>query len=82
MDEPKAFFAGPSLTGRLSDILAVSGATPTPTLEEVARAYAEAVLEFHGGNKTHAARALGIDRRSLYRRLSGERGRHGKGLTP
>ena len=27
------------------------------------------VLDAVGGNKTHAARILGIDRRSLYRRL-------------
>jgi hypothetical protein len=33
------------------------------------RRYVRQVLNAVGGNKTHAARILGIDRRSLYRRL-------------
>jgi hypothetical protein len=33
------------------------------------RRYVRQVLEAVRGNKTHAARILGIDRRSLYRRL-------------
>jgi hypothetical protein len=33
------------------------------------RRYVRQVLTAVGGNKTHAARILGIDRRSLYRRL-------------
>ena len=33
------------------------------------RRYVRQVLDAVGGNKTHAARILGIDRRSLYRRL-------------
>jgi hypothetical protein len=33
------------------------------------RRYVRQVLEAVHGNKTHAARILGIDRRSLYRRL-------------
>ena len=33
------------------------------------RRYVRQVLARVGGNKTHAARVLGIDRRSLYRRL-------------
>jgi two-component system response regulator AtoC len=33
------------------------------------RRYVRQVLGAVGGNKTHAARVLGIDRRSLYRRL-------------
>ncbi len=40
-----------------------------PTLEEVERRYIRRVLEAVGGNKTHAARVLGLDRRTLYRRL-------------
>ena len=40
------------------------------SLEAFEQAYVEAVLESLGGNKTRAARILGIDRRSLYRRLA------------
>src|SRR5579883_3235968 len=40
------------------------------------RRYVRQVLAAVGGNKTHAARILGIDRRSLYRRL--EEPRHDK----
>jgi DNA-binding NtrC family response regulator len=45
--------------------------TPTEmiTLEEMERRYVRQVLTSVNGNKTHAARVLGIDRRSLYRRL-------------
>jgi DNA-binding NtrC family response regulator len=39
------------------------------TLDEMERRYVRQVLEAVRGNKTHAARVLGIDRRSLYRRL-------------
>ncbi|HEY0190078.1 MAG TPA: helix-turn-helix domain-containing protein, partial [Kofleriaceae bacterium] len=39
------------------------------SIDEVARRYVRRVLAVAGGNKTHAARILGIDRRSLYRRL-------------
>ncbi|MDB4957773.1 MAG: hypothetical protein JWO36_5342 [Myxococcales bacterium] len=39
------------------------------TLDEMERRYVRHVLNAVGGNKTQAARALGIDRRSLYRRL-------------
>jgi DNA-binding NtrC family response regulator len=39
------------------------------TLDEMERRYVRQVLESVRGNKTHAARVLGIDRRSLYRRL-------------
>jgi DNA-binding NtrC family response regulator len=39
------------------------------TLGEMERRYVRQVLACHNGNKTHAARTLGIDRRSLYRRL-------------
>jgi DNA-binding NtrC family response regulator len=38
-------------------------------LEEVERRYLRRVLNAVGGNKTQAARLLGIDRRSIYRRL-------------
>jgi two-component system, NtrC family, response regulator HydG len=39
------------------------------TIDEMERRYVRAVLAAVQGNKTHAARILGIDRRSLYRRL-------------
>jgi two-component system response regulator HydG len=51
--------------------LVISTAEPSEllTLEEVERRYVRQVLEATRGNKTQAARVLGIDRRSLYRRL-------------
>ncbi|HEY5873405.1 MAG TPA: sigma-54 dependent transcriptional regulator, partial [Gaiellaceae bacterium] len=51
--------------------LEIDTATPTEmiTLEEMERRYVRQVLVSVNGNKTHAARVLGIDRRSLYRRL-------------
>jgi two-component system, NtrC family, response regulator AtoC len=39
------------------------------TLDEIERRYVRQVLEATNNNKTDAARILGIDRRSLYRRL-------------
>jgi DNA-binding NtrC family response regulator len=61
------------------------------TLDEMERRYVRQVLNAVGGNKTHAARILGIDRRSLYRRLEEPRhdpkaaengnGSHGPGHT-
>ena len=49
----------------------ISTASPSEliTLDEMERRYVRQVLGAVGGNKTHAARILGIDRRSLYRRL-------------
>jgi two-component system, NtrC family, response regulator HydG len=48
-------------------------ATDTPeemvTLAELQRSYVRSVLAAARGNKSHAAKLLGIDRRSLYRRL-------------
>ncbi len=41
------------------------------TLGEMEYRYVRQVLASVNGNKTHAARLLGIDRRSLYRRLEG-----------
>ena len=43
------------------------------TLDEMERRYVRQVLASVSGNKTHAARVLGIDRRSLYRRLEAPR---------
>jgi two-component system response regulator HydG len=39
------------------------------TLDEIERRYIRQVLAATSNNKTEAARILGIDRRSLYRRL-------------
>jgi DNA-binding NtrC family response regulator len=61
----------------VTDIAAVNGgkdelasaARDGLTLAEISRSYARRVLEQHRGNKTAAARALDIDRRTLYRML-------------
>jgi len=41
-----------------------------PTLEEVERRYLHHVMTTLGGNKTRAARVLGLDRKPLYRKLA------------
>jgi two-component system response regulator HydG len=41
-----------------------------PTAEEVEKQYVERVLNATKGNKAHAARVLGFDRRTLYRKLA------------
>ena len=46
------------------------------TLAEVEREYILRVLEAEGGNKTRAAARLGLDRKTLYRKLE-EYGRAG-----
>src|SRR5205823_3155347 len=43
-----------------------------PTLDELNRRYAERILKEAGGNKTRAAEALGIDRKTLSRLLREE----------
>jgi two-component system response regulator HydG len=48
------------------------------TLAELEGRYVRRVLAACGGNKTHAAKVLGIDRRSLYRRLE----EHQPGTVP
>ncbi len=40
-----------------------------PSMEEVERQYMRKVLEAVGGNKAQAARILGIERKTLYRKL-------------
>jgi len=44
--------------------------TPTATLAESERALLAATLDSTGGNKSHAARRLGISRKKLYARIS------------
>ena len=58
-DLPDAVLAAPSLEERLFQDL--------PTLDELERRYLVHVLEAVGGNRSRAAEALGIDRRTLYR---------------
>ena len=55
-------------------VLAITAETPDALipLAEVERRYVRQVLAAVGGNKTMAAKVLGIDRRSLYRRLDGD----------
>ncbi len=54
-----------------SDDVIVAGSDPTELvpLEEVERRYILRVLEAVGGQKTDAARILGLDRKTLYRKL-------------
>jgi DNA-binding NtrC family response regulator len=58
-DLPDTLTSGPSLEERLFADL--------PTLDELERRYVQHVLEAVGGNRSRAAEALGIDRRTLYR---------------
>jgi Nif-specific regulatory protein len=46
--------------------------TPVDTLEAVERRYIEHVLRLAGGNRTQAARRLGIGRNTLLRKLEGD----------
>jgi two-component system, NtrC family, response regulator AtoC len=57
--------------------LMIATASPSElvTVDEMLCRYVRQVMTAVGGNKTHAARILGIDRRSLYRRLKGEQGK-------
>ncbi len=48
------------------------------TLEAVERQYIQSVLESVKGNRTEAARILGVDRKTLYRRLKQEEGAQGR----
>jgi DNA-binding NtrC family response regulator len=53
-----------------SELVVDSSADEMVTLDEMQRRYVRRVLAAFRGNKTRAARALGIDRRSLYRRIN------------
>jgi DNA-binding NtrC family response regulator len=52
-------------------VLAVEGAHPSmlPSIGELERRYVGQVLDSFGGNRASAARVLGMDRRTLYRKL-------------
>ncbi len=59
------------IRGYTSSRMVVEANDPTElaTMEEVERQYIEYVLRVAGGNKTHAAQLLGLDRKTLYRKL-------------
>jgi DNA-binding NtrC family response regulator len=50
-------------------MVAIDDPEDLPSLEELERRYIGRVLEITAGNKSHAARILGVERRTLYRRL-------------
>jgi DNA-binding NtrC family response regulator len=54
-----------------SSHMVIAGDDPEelPTLDDVEQRYIQRVLKASGGNKTQAARVLGLDRRTLYRKL-------------
>lgn len=51
------------------EIVTARAEAPLSTLEEVEKAHIRKVLAASGGNKTQAARILGIDRVSLWRKI-------------
>jgi len=50
-------------------VVATDDATAVVTLDELERRYIQQVLRLAGGNKSRAAELLGLDRRTLYRKL-------------
>jgi DNA-binding NtrC family response regulator len=59
----------PALRERKSQDRLTSALMQGLTLEELERQYIQRVLEAEGGNKTRAAQRLGLDRKTLYRKL-------------
>jgi DNA-binding NtrC family response regulator len=60
----------PELAGRRSDYAALEQAAKRQlSLEELERDYITRIIEQTGGNKNRAAQILGIDRKTLYRKL-------------
>jgi DNA-binding NtrC family response regulator len=55
-------------------VIATDSTSELITMGEMERRYLRHVLAAVGGNKTHAARLLGLNRRSLYRRLHDQPG--------
>ena len=49
---------------------AITGGGDPPKMREIQRRYARAVLDLMDGNKTHAEKVLGVDRRSVYRLIA------------
>jgi two-component system response regulator HydG len=65
-----------SLQAPETPALALETPDEMPTLDQMQRRYISSVIEACRGNKTQAARVLGLDRRALYRRM------HQLGLMP
>ncbi len=61
----------------LTHVIETTAPAELMTIDEMGRRYVRVVLEAVKNNKTHAARVLGIDRRSLYRRLEGAKDESG-----
>jgi len=59
----------PAMQERRSQDRLASAVAQGFTLDQVEREYIEQVLEAEGGNKTRAALRLGLDRKTLYRKL-------------
>jgi len=59
---------GPSVTRGTATAMVRSAASQRLSLREVESLYIDEVLSLTGGNKVQAARILGVDRKTLYRR--------------
>jgi DNA-binding NtrC family response regulator len=72
LDEITAEDLPAKMQGRRSSQIALTADPPSGllTMEEMEHHYIHRVLHAVGGNKSRAARVLGLDRRSLYRRLA------------
>ena len=57
--------------GEAVDALLAQGVEGSLCLAELERAYVRRIVAAHRGNKAAAARVLGINRRTLYRKLEG-----------
>jgi DNA-binding NtrC family response regulator len=53
---------------RITATNGASAGSPSSTLEEMERQHIIRVLQEHAGNKSRAARALGIERKTLYQK--------------
>ena len=70
-EELTAFDLPPKVRDYKPSFIVVAADDPTDlvTMEEVERRYIQRVMEAVGQNKTHAAKVLGFDRTTLYRKL-------------
>jgi two-component system response regulator AtoC len=67
-DDLPLSFVSSEVAGRSTDAFLRASAEGELTLREVEELYIEEILSRTGGNKVRAARLLGIDRKTLYRR--------------